>query len=185
MNRRIDGLLEQLTSEEKISLLAGADAWTTVPIPRLGIPSIKVTDGPNGARGASRTGRPTSACFPAGVALGATWDLDLVGRVGKALAEEVRSKGAHILLAPTVNMHRSPLAGRNFECYSEDPFLSGSMAVAYVKGLQDHGVGACIKHFVCNDSEYERFSMSSEVGERVLREIYLKPFEMAMREAQP
>jgi beta-glucosidase len=178
-------LLAQLTLDEKIALLAGADAWHTVAIPRLGIPAIKVTDGPNGARGKSRNGIHTSACFPVGVAMGATWNPELVRQIGEALAEETRDKGAHILLAPTVNIHRSPLAGRNFECFSEDPYLTGVMASAYINGLQSCGVGACIKHFVCNDSEFERFSMSSDVGERALREIYLRPFEMAMQRARP
>jgi beta-glucosidase len=183
--KRIESLIAQMTLEEKISMLAGADFWHTVPVKRLGIPAMKVTDGPAGARGAAFSDGPTSACFPAGVALAATWDPDLVKRVGQALAEEVQAKGAHILLAPTVNIHRSPLAGRNFECYSEDPYLTGQMAVAYINGLQSGGVGACIKHFVCNDSEFERQSISSEVGERPLREIYLRPFEMAVREAKP
>lgn len=185
MTDRIETLLQQLTLDEKIALLGGADAWHTVAIPRLGIPAIKMTDGPNGARGASRTGVPTSACFPVGVALGATWDPDLVRQVGEALAEEVQAKGAHILLAPTVNIHRSPLAGRNFECYSEDPFLTGVLAAAYINGLQSRGVGACIKHFVCNDSEFERHTMSSDVTERPLREIYLRPFEVAIQRARP
>lgn len=185
MNARIEELISQMTLEEKVSMLAGADAWHTVPVERLGIPAMKVTDGPVGARGVASSGGPTSACFPAGVALAATWDPDLVERVGKALAEETRAKGAHILLAPTVNIHRSPLAGRNFECYSEDPYLTGQMAVAYINGLQSGGAGACIKHFVCNDSEFERRSISSEVGERALREIYLHPFEIAVREAKP
>ncbi|MGD8966229.1 MAG: glycoside hydrolase family 3 protein, partial [Anaerolineae bacterium] len=171
--------------QEKVSLLAGADNWHTVAIERLGIPAIKVTDGPNGARGAQPIGGPTSACFPAGVALAATWNTDLARRVGQALAEEVKSKGAHILLAPTVNIHRSPLAGRNFECYSEDPHLASRMAVAYISGLQSQGVGACIKHFVCNDSEHERRTVSSEVRERALREIYLAPFRAAVQEAEP
>ena len=185
MKDKIENLLEQMTLEEKISMLAGADMWTTVPVERLGIPAIKVTDGPNGARGAYQSMGPTSACFPVGVALGATWNPELVGRVGAALGEEVKTKGAHILLAPTVNIHRSPLAGRNFECYSEDPYLTGRMAVAYINGLQSRGVGACIKHFVCNDSEFERFTMSSEVSERTLREIYLPPFKAAVKEANP
>ena len=183
--QEIESLIAQMTLEEKISMLAGADFWHAVPVKRLGIPTLKVTDGPVGARGAGFSDGPTSACFPAGVALAATWEPDLVKRVGKALAEETRAKGAHILLAPTVNMHRSPLAGRNFECYSEDPHLTGQMAVAYINGLQSGGVGACIKHFVCNDSEFERRSISSEVGERALREIYLRPFEIAVRDAKP
>ncbi|MEF3274751.1 MAG: glycoside hydrolase family 3 C-terminal domain-containing protein [Chloroflexus sp.] len=181
----IDSLLSQLTVTEKIALIAGADAWHTVAVPRLGIPAIKVTDGPNGARGVSRNGAHTSACFPVGVAMGATWNPDLVRQIGEALAEETRDKGAHILLAPTVNIHRSPLAGRNFECFSEDPYLTGTMATAYITGLQSRGIGACIKHFVCNDSEFERFSISSDVSERPLREIYLRPFEMAIKQAKP
>jgi beta-glucosidase len=181
----IESLIAQMTLEEKISMLAGADMWHTVPVKRLGIPAMKVTDGPVGARGAGLSDGLTSACFPAGVALAATWNPGLVKRVGQALAEEVQSKGAHILLAPTVNMHRSPLAGRNFECYSEDPHLTGQMATAYINGVQSGDVGACIKHFVCNDSEFERYSISSEVGERALREIYLRPFEIAVRDAKP
>jgi beta-glucosidase len=185
MNDKIGNLVTQMTLEDKISVLAGADMWTTVPVERLGIPAIKVTDGPNGARGAFGGMGPTSACFPVGVALAATWNPELVGRVGAALGEEVKAKGAHILLAPTVNIHRSPLAGRNFECYSEDPYLTSRMAVAYINGLQSQGVGACIKHFVCNDSEFERFTISSKVSERPLQEIYLPPFKAAVAEANP
>src|SRR5512135_36999 len=185
MDEKIDALLEQMTLEEKLSMLAGADTWLTVPVKRLGIPSIKTTDGPMGARGADDASGPTSACFPCGVALGATWNPELVERVGQALAEETQAKGAHILLAPTVNVHRSPLAGRNFECYSEDPYLIARMATAYITGLQSKGVGACIKHFVCNDSEFERKSIDSIVDERTLREIYLRPFQVALRDAKP
>jgi beta-glucosidase len=185
MNDQIEGLISQMTLEDKVSLLAGADQWHTVPIKRLGIPVIRTTDGPMGARGADEPGAPTSACFPGGSALGATWNPELAERVGKALADEVKSKGAHILLAPTVNIHRSPIAGRNFECFSEDPYLTARMATAYIHGLQSQGVGACIKHFVCNDSEFERKSMSSEVSERPLREIYLRPFQLAIRDAEP
>ncbi len=185
MNNKIENLITQLTLEEKISMLAGADFWRTVPIKRLNIPAIKVTDGPNGARGGEMTGGPKSACFPSGITLAATWNTDLVKQVGVALAEEVQAKSAHILLAPTVNIHRSPISGRNFECYSEDPYLTARMAVAYINGLQSQGVGACIKHFVCNDQEFERQSISSEVNERALREIYLYPFQVAMQEAKP
>ena len=181
----IQSLIAQMTLEEKVSLLAGADLWHTVPIERLGIPVLKVTDGPNGARGAEGSSGPTSACFPAGVALAATWNPAIVEKIGQALAQEVKAKGAHMLLAPTVNIHRTPLAGRNFECYSEDPYLASRMAVAYINGLQSQDVGACIKHFVCNDQEFERNSISSEVTERALREIYLVPFQTAVREARP
>ncbi len=186
MSELVDSLLAQMTLDEKVSLMAGASVWYTVPVERLGIPAIKMTDGPNGARGETSIGGPvghTSACFPVGIALGATWDPALVERVGQALAEEARFKGAHILLAPTVNIHRSPLAGRNFECYSEDPYLTARLGVAYIKGVQSKGVGATIKHFICNDSEFERHSMSSEVAERPLREIYLPPFRAAVQEA--
>lgn len=183
--KKIETLLTQLTLEEKATLLAGTDLWHTRAIERVGVPAMKVSDGPNGARGADDNAGPTSACFPVGSALGATWNTTLLEQVGAALAEEVQAKGARILLAPTVNLHRSPLAGRNFECYSEDPYLTGVLATAYIRGLQDQGVGACIKHFVCNDSEFERMSISSEVAERPLRELYLRPFEMALRDARP
>lgn len=182
---RIDDLLKQMTLEEKISMLAGADLWHSVSVPRLGIPQFKVTDGPNGARGAWGSMSTSSVATPVGIALGATWNPELVEKVGNVLADELEAKGAHILLAPTVNIHRTPIAGRNFECYSEDPFLSGVIASAYIKGIQDKGKGACIKHFVANDQEYERKSMSSEVDERTLREIYLEPFRIAIRNSNP
>ncbi|MFN8413860.1 MAG: glycoside hydrolase family 3 C-terminal domain-containing protein [Anaerolineales bacterium] len=182
---RIDELIAQMTLDEKISMLAGADLWHSVGIPRLGIPQFKTTDGPNGARGAWGSMGTPSVATPVGIALGATWNPDLIEKVGNVLGDEVKAKGAHILLAPTVNIHRTPIAGRNFECYSEDPFLSGTMASAYIKGIQDQGVGACIKHFIANDQEFERFSMSSEVDERTLREIYLEPFRIAIRSSNP
>ncbi len=167
-------------------MLAGTNMWYTVPVERLGIPSLKMTDGPNGARGAgSLTGGVKTTCFPAGISLASTWNTGLVERVGQALADETKLKGAQVLLGPTVNIQRSPLGGRNFECFSEDPYLSARLAVAYISGLQREGVGASIKHYVCNDEEFERFSISSEVRERVLREIYLPPFEAAVREAKP
>ncbi|MEE8558450.1 MAG: glycoside hydrolase family 3 C-terminal domain-containing protein [Myxococcota bacterium] len=180
---QVPGLVEALTLEEKVSLLAGKTMWETHPIARLGIPALRMTDGPIGARGSRFTDGLSAACFPCGTALGATWNPALVERLGAALAEEALTKGAHVLLGPTVNIHRSPLAGRNFECYSEDPYLTARTAVAFVRGVQSRGVGACIKHFVCNDSEFERHTISSEVDERTLREIYLFPFEAAVREA--
>jgi len=185
MEERIEALLKQMTLEEKVSMLGGADMWRTQGVERLGIPAIKMSDGPNGARGSGFKGDVTSACFPVGIALASTWNTELVGRVGAALGEETKTKGAHILLAPTVNIHRSPLGGRHFECYSEDPYLTARMAVAYIKGVQSQNVGTSIKHFICNDSEFERMSISSEVGERALREIYLPPFEAAVKEADP
>src|SRR5512134_1822652 len=122
---RIQNLLEAMTLEEQVSLLSGANFWMTVSIPRLGIPAIKLTDGPNGARGGgSLVGGVTAAAFPVGISLASTWNTDLVEQVGRSLAEEAQSNGARVLLGPTVNIHRSPLNGRNFECFSEDPFLS-------------------------------------------------------------
>src|SRR5207247_7158781 len=136
------------TLEEKVALLAGADLWRTVAIERLGIPSVKVTDGPNGARGDAFVGGVTAAAFPAGVLLAATWNTGLIERVGRALAQEAKTKGARVLLAPTVNIHRSPLGGRNFESFSEDPYLTARMAVAYISGVQSEGVGATVKHYI-------------------------------------
>jgi beta-glucosidase len=177
----IETTLAQLSLEEKVSLLAGANFWETVAIDRLGVPSVKVTDGPNGARGSVTENGPTAAVFPAGIALGASWNPALVREVAQALAEEARSKGADVVLAPTVNMHRGPLNGRNFECFSEDPQLTSELALAYIDGLQSSGVGATIKHFIGNESEYQRMTMSSDIGTRALREIYLPPFEAAVR----
>jgi beta-glucosidase len=182
---KIDDILNEMTLAEKVSLLAGADMWHTVAIERLNIPAIQVSDGPNGVRGADDNLSDTSVCFPVGVAMGATWNPALIEQVGAALAAEVHAKGAHVLLAPTVNIHRTPLAGRNFECFAEDPYLSGTMAAAYINGLQKNGVSACIKHFVANDQEFERFTISSEVAERPLHEIYLEPFRLALEKANP
>lgn len=181
----ISDVITRMTLDEKISMLAGIDLWQTAAIPRLSISSIKTTDGPNGARGAWGDMGPSSALFPVGTALGATWNTELIARVGAALASEVKAKGAHVLLGPTVNIHRTPLAGRNFECFSEDPYLTGKMAAAYIRGLQENGVAACIKHFVCNDQEFERMSISAEVEEGALRELYLEPFRRAILEARP
>jgi len=181
----IASLLDAMTVEEQIALLAGRDSWTTTAIERVGIPAIKVTDGPNGARGGGvLVGGVTAAAFPVGVALAATWDTELVGEIGEALAREAKSKGARVLLGPTVNIHRSTLNGRNFECFSEDPCLTAELAVAYVTGLQSQGVGATVKHFIGNESEYQRTTMSSDIDERTLREIYMPPFEAAVKRAK-
>jgi beta-glucosidase len=180
----IDRLLDSLTLEEQVSLLSGADFWTTVPVDRLGIPAIKVTDGPNGARGGGGlVGGLSAAAFPVGISLGSSFDPDLVRRVAGAIAEEALTKGARVLLAPTINIHRSAVNGRNFECHSEDPHLAAEMAAAYVEGVQAKGVAATVKHFVGNESEYQRMTISSEIGERALREIYLPPFEAAVKRA--
>ena len=182
MSERVEKLVAELTLDEKAALTAGADMWQTAAVSRLGIPPVRVTDGPNGARGSVMgSSGPASVCIPCGSALGATWDAGLVEEVGALLGDEARSKGARVLLAPTVNMHRSPLAGRNFECYSEDPFLAGTLASGFVRGVQARGVATTVKHLVGNDAEFERHSISSVIDERTLREIYLVPFEMAIR----
>ncbi len=179
-----EALLAALTLEEKATLTAGGDMMATAGIERLGIPIVSVTDGPNGARGPSYPGigGDPSTCIPCGSALGATWDPQLVERLGALVGREALDRGCRGLLAPTVNLHRSPLAGRNFECYSEDPLLSGRLAAAYVRGVQSSGVFATVKHFVANEAEYERNAMNSVVDERSLRELYLVPFELAVRE---
>jgi len=179
--RRIADLLGEMTLDEKLLLIGGADAWRTHGIPRLGIQPIKVTDGPHGARGGT-FGEVPSASFPCGTAFGATWDRDLMREVGVAIAEEAKQKHCHVLLGPTLNLHRHPLAGRNFECYSEDPFLTSAIGLAFIQGVQSRGVAATAKHFVCNDSEFERMSISSEVDERALHELYLAPFDAAVHE---
>jgi beta-glucosidase len=185
MTDRIESLADQMSLEEKVSILSGEDFWSVPAIPRLGIGKLRVTDGPNGARGGgSLIGGVKSASFPVGIALGATWNTALVEQIGAALADEVKSKNAHMLLAPTVNIHRSVTNGRNFECYSEDPILSGELAVAYIVGLQGQGIGATIKHFAGNESEIERTTMSSQIDERTLREVYLIPFEWAVKKAK-
>ena len=183
MTPRVEALLSELTLDEKARLTAGIDMWHGSGVERLGIRGLKVSDGPNGARGAFWVGT-TSACLPCGTALGATWNPELVQRVGVLVGEETQTKGADLLLAPTINIHRSPLAGRNFECPSEDPYLTARYAVAYITGVQSTGVGTAVKHFVANDSEFERHTISSEVDERTLREIYLPPFEAAIGEAR-
>ena len=180
----VEKILQALTLDEKALLTAGADMWTTPAIDRVGVPAIRVTDGPNGARGSALLGLGdvTAACVPCASALGATWHPELIERVGEMLGDETRSKGARVLLAPTVNLHRSPLGGRNFECYSEDPLLSGRLAAAYVRGVQSRGVATTAKHFVANDAEFERNTINSVVDERSLRELYLVPFELIIKE---
>ncbi|MGZ4771151.1 MAG: glycoside hydrolase family 3 protein [Ilumatobacteraceae bacterium] len=178
-----DTLVDSLTLEEQVALLAGADFWHTVPIERAGIPSMRVTDGPVGARGTRFGGGPSSIAVACSTLLAATWDPPLVRRVGELLGREARAKGARVLLAPTVNLHRTPIGGRNFESMSEDPYLTARIAVAYVQGLQSEGVASCIKHFVGNDTEFERNTIDSRIDERTMRELYLVPFEAAVKEA--
>ena len=186
-----DGLLAQLTLEEKAALTVGRDAWTTVPVERLGIPSVWLSDGPTGLRklrssdDMSLTNTEPATCFPTESSLAATWDVALVEQVAGAIADECRAEGVGVLLGPGINLKRSPLAGRNFEYFSEDPVLSGRMAAAFVRGLQERGVGACLKHLVANEHETGRMYVDSIVDERTLREVYLRPFEIAVRESDP
>ncbi|KAL3433455.1 glycoside hydrolase superfamily [Aspergillus tetrazonus] len=164
---------------------SGTDAWHTFAIPRLGIPAIRITDGPNGARGTRYFNGVPSACLPCGTALGATFDTDLVFKLGRLLAAECKAKGAHVLLGPTINIQRGPLGGRGFESFSEDPVLSGNSAASYCAGVKDLGIVPTLKHLVCNDQEHERIAVSAMVTERALREIYLMPFQLAIKNARP
>lgn len=181
----IDDLVASMTLEEKCALTVGGDNWHTAGVPRLGIPAVKMTDGPNGARGETAGGLSVtpSVCIPSATALGATWDPELVRQASAAMANQALEKGARVLLAPTVNLHRHPLWGRNFEAFSEDPLLTAKLAVGYIRGVQDLGVIATVKHLVGNEAEFERNTVTSEIDERSLRELYLLPFEYAVRVA--
>ncbi|KAH7145424.1 thermostable beta-glucosidase B [Dactylonectria estremocensis] len=181
----VNAVLSKLSLEEKISLLAGFDFWETVPIADKGVPALKVSDGPNGARGATFSGGITAACFPAASSVASTFDVDIAHRIGVGLGEETLTKGARCLLGPTMCTHRHPLGGRNFESFSEDPFLAGKLASQNVQGIQSTGVSATIKHFAANEQETQRLYVDEIVSERALREIYLKPFEFAVKEANP
>jgi beta-glucosidase len=187
IEQRISDLLAKMTLKEKVSLMSGADNWHTVPIERLGIPWLTMTDGPHGVRTVNERGRtfvPATA-FPTGVAMAATWNPALIERVGIALGQETHGLGCDVLLGPCVNIVRHPLAGRNFEAYAEDPYLAGRIGVAWVKGVQSQGVGASLKHYACNNQEVERMRGNSIVDERTLREIYLPQFETVVKEAHP
>jgi beta-glucosidase len=181
-------LVASMTREEKASLCSGRDFWTTKPLERLGLAAICLTDGPHGVRKAAGTDFTNSApatCFPTASALACSWDVDLLGEVGEALGREARALDVQILLGPGLNMKRSPLCGRNFEYFSEDPTLAGRLAAAQVRGVQSQGVGACLKHYAANNQEFERTTTNSNVDERTLHEIYLRAFEIAVREASP
>jgi beta-glucosidase len=176
-----DELLARLDLSTKIRLLTGADLWSLPALPEISLERLVMSDGPIGVRGERWSTQDPSVALPSPTALAATWDLDLVRRAGRLLAQEARRKGVHVLLAPTLNLHRTPLGGRHFECFSEDPLLTGEVAAAYVEGVQEGGVAATPKHFVANDSETERFTVDVRVAERVLREMYLAPFERVVR----
>jgi beta-glucosidase len=193
-DQRADDLLGRMTLEEKVAMLAGATWMESAANERLGIPSLKMADGPVGVRSwagpsaitnaaGSKLPQVLSTAFPSGVALGATWDPEIVARVGQALGQEVRALGRNMLLGPSVNIHRTPWAGRNFETYGEDPYLSSRLVVAYIKGMQSQGVIATVKHFAANSQEFERRTIDEKIGERALHEIYFPAFKAAVQEA--
>ena len=181
---RLAALLERLTLEEKVSLLTGRDFWNTWPLEKIGLRRMLVSDGPSGVRGELWDERDPSLNLPSSTALSSAWDRDIARRYGAAAAVEARRKGVDVVLGPTINLHRSPLGGRHFEGFSEDPVLTGELAAAYVCGVQENGVGATPKHYVANDSETDRFMVDVRVAERPLRELYLLAFEKAVVESR-
>ncbi|KUN28739.1 beta-glucosidase [Streptomyces antibioticus] len=181
----VEAALGKLDLDAKARLLSGQDMWTLPALPEIGLKSLVMSDGPIGVRGVRWTADDPSIALPSPTALGATWDPELARRAGVLLAQEARRKGVHVLLAPTVNLHRSPLGGRHFEAYSEDPYLTGLIGAGYVTGVQSGGVGTTVKHFVANDAETDRFTVDNLVSERALRELYLRPFELIVENAHP
>ena len=192
MNKKAKELVKQMTLEEKCSLLSGKDFWHLKGVERLGIPSIMVTDGPHGLRKQAGKGDHVglgesvkATCFPTASLLASSWDEDLIKKVGEYLGVECLSEEVSVLLGPGANIKRHPLCGRNFEYFSEDPLLSGKMASAWINGIQEKGVGASLKHYVANNQEAFRLVVNAVIDERTLREIYLKSFEIAVKESQP
>ena len=186
----IDIIMKELTLEEKASLCSGLDFWHTKPVERLDIPSVMVSDGPHGLRkNVEDSENPNESikavCFPTASALACSFDRTLLETLGKAIGEECQHERLAVALGPGCNIKRSPLCGRNFEYFSEDPYLSGQLAAAHIKGVQSRGVGTSLKHFACNNQEYRRMSVSAEVSERALRQIYSAPFETAVKESRP
>ncbi|MFF2643118.1 beta-glucosidase [Streptomyces niveus] len=181
----VEAALGKLDLDDKARLLAGQDNWSLPALPGIGLASLVMSDGPIGVRGVRWTADDPSVALPSPTALAATWDPELARRAGRLLAQEARRKGVHVLLAPTVNLHRSPLGGRHFEAYSEDPYLTGEIGTGYVLGVQDGGVGTTVKHFVANDAETDRFTVDNIVAPRPLRELYLAPFEAIVENAHP
>ncbi|KZV61870.1 glycoside hydrolase family 3 protein [Peniophora sp. CONT] len=185
LDANVTEIVGKLKADERALLLAGVNWWNTLAIPRLNVPGVRMSDGPNGVRGSSHFQATPAQCLPCATSLAATFDPDMIYEAGEFLAEETKIKSSVILLAPTCNIQRNPLGGRAFESFSEDPHLSGTMAAAYVNGLQSRGVAATIKHFVGNDQEDERTAADSVVSMRALREIYLYPFMLAQKLAKP
>ena len=171
--------VKQMTLEEKIAYIAGYQNWYIMPIERLGLPAVRMADGPQGVRNNTK-----STLYPSGIAAAATWDVDLINQMGVSLGKDARARGVHILLGPGANMYRSPLCGRNFEYFGEDPFLAGEVAASYINGVQSQGVMACVKHFAGNNQEYARHGVSSDIDERTLQEIYFPAFEKAVKKGK-
>lgn len=189
MENKIKDLLLQMTAEEKLDFCAGDDTWHTHALPRLGIPALTMHDGPHGLRirtkhADGRTEQLPATCFPTASAMANSWNPELIASAGRTIADECRAHDTAILLAPGVNIKRSPLCGRNFEYYSEDPYLAGKCGAAFIRGVQSRGVAACVKHFCVNNQETRRFSTDARVSPRALHEIYLTPFEIAVREGK-
>ncbi|MET8095171.1 glycoside hydrolase family 3 C-terminal domain-containing protein [Streptomyces sp. NPDC005236] len=181
----VEAALARLGLDAKARLLSGRNMWTLPALPEIGLRSLVMSDGPIGVRGVHWSADDPSVALPSPTALAAAWDPELARRAGVLLAQEARRKGVHVLLAPTVNLHRSPLGGRHFEAYSEDPLLTGAIGSGYVRGVQSGGVGTTVKHFVANDAETDRFTVNNLVSERALRELYLAPFEAVVENAHP
>jgi beta-glucosidase len=187
---KINDLIKKMTLEEKAALCTGASPWTTTPVERLDLPELTVSDGPHGVRRVADINNLIAAslpatCFPTASCMASTWDVDLIYAMGQALAEECIALKVDVVLGPGANMKRTPLGGRNFEYYSEDPFLAGQMAASFIAGVQSKGVGTSLKHYAANNQEFQRLSISSEMDERTLREIYLPAFETAVKKAKP
>ena len=180
MDDRIEQLATQLDLPAKLRLISGAGMFRMAGDPAIGLAEMPVSDGPSGVRGENWDERDPSVSLPSGTALAATWDRDLLTEIGALIAAEAHRKNVHAVLGPTVNLHRSPLGGRHFECFSEDPMLTAEIAAAYVRAVQAHGVAACPKHYVANDSETDRFTVDVRVAARTLHELYLYPFERAV-----
>eukprot|EP00928_Gymnodinium_smaydae_P025765 TRINITY_DN20422_c0_g1_i3.p1 TRINITY_DN20422_c0_g1~~TRINITY_DN20422_c0_g1_i3.p1 ORF type:complete len:810 (-),score=182.14 TRINITY_DN20422_c0_g1_i3:81-2510(-) len=178
----VEELLQQLRDDELVTMLTGRGMWEAGGVPRMGVPPLRVSDGPHGMRGCSLTGDAGAPLAPCELALAATFDEQIIGEVGRLIGADCARRGAHVLLGPCLNMQRSPLFGRHFECFSEDPYLTSRAGVAYIRGVQEH-VAACAKHFVCNDQETNRHTMNSVIDEEPLQELYLAPFRAAVKEA--
>ena len=192
MNEKVQDIIQKMTLEEKAALCSGKDFWHITGVPRLGVEPAMVSDGPHGLRKQDETADHLgvnesikAVCFPAGCATACSFDQDLMYKMGKALGQECRAENVSVLLGPAMNIKRSPLCGRNFEYYSEDPYLAGKIASSFIQGVQSQGVGTSPKHFAANNQEYRRMSSSSNMSERTLREIYLAGFETAVKEAAP